>query len=288
MKNKVLIQNYKPFLQSVVIVVALWILAWVSPDRTLFSFDLFNPKRVLQLIFALALVQTLGSVLIFWLGVKAGSVASGFLGGLVSSTATTAALAKKSQTSKNITSHVLVFLSTNLAMLAEAILIIMVGSDHIHLPVIAVILCPMFAIAILLIYFSRKENQHQEALPPSTLDPWGLIKLTGFIFFILMTSKFLQITFGESGIYLITFLVSLFEIHGSMIANSQIHNQGVLQVTQLGLLVAISLFAAFLSKLGLVFLLAEKSFKFLVLKLTLIFWGALLAGVIIFAWLSYV
>ena len=109
-----------------------------------------------------------------------------------------------------------------------------------------------------------------------------------FIFVILLVTKILQIRFGQSGIYVLTGLVSLFEIHGSMIANTQIHNQGILQLSDYGLLVAISMFAALLSKLGLVTVLAGRAFKLIVLKLTFVIWAALLIGTIIFAFLSYV
>ncbi len=288
MKSKPVIQDKKPFFRSAIIVVILGIFVLIAPDRTFYSFDLFNPKRIFQLIFALALVQALGSILIFWLGVKAGSVVSGFLSGLVSSTATTAALAKKSQSSENLTSNVLVYLSANMAMLTEALLITFVGSDGIHISVVAVIVCPMIAIGILIVYFSRADKQPQELGTPSSIDPWSLVKLVLFIFVILLVTKFLQIRFGQSGIYVLTGLVSLFEIHGSMIANTQIHNQGILQLSDYGLLVAISMFAALLSKLGLVTVLAGRAFKLIVLKLTFVIWAALLIGTIIFAFLSYV
>ncbi|QQR80613.1 MAG: DUF4010 domain-containing protein [Deltaproteobacteria bacterium] len=59
------------------------------------SWKVFNPKKIASIIFALAFIQVLGFSTSQLLGSRVGAVLSGFFGGLVSSTATTASSREK-------------------------------------------------------------------------------------------------------------------------------------------------------------------------------------------------
>lgn len=69
---------------------------------------------------------------------------------------------------------------------------------------------------------------------------------------ILSVSKALQKIFGNSGLLVLTFLITLFEIHGSVIANLQLHESGTIDVNFLVGLLAVSIFSSYLSKFFLV------------------------------------
>ena len=78
------------------------------------------------------------------------------------------------------------------------------------------------------------------------------LKLAIFIVFILISSKLLQNIFGQTGLLVLTFLVSLFEIHGSIITNVQLYESGTVTIGVLGHLIAISIVASYLSKIFLI------------------------------------
>jgi uncharacterized membrane protein (DUF4010 family) len=75
-------------------VIGLYAVVMVCPDRTVDAWQIFNPKKVALMVFALALIQALGEVLRSILGDRRGAIVGGFLAGLVSSTAATATIAR--------------------------------------------------------------------------------------------------------------------------------------------------------------------------------------------------
>jgi uncharacterized membrane protein (DUF4010 family) len=94
------------------------------------------------------------------------------------------------------------------------------------------------------------ENKASDKLP--TIDILPLVYLAGFIILILAASKLGQRLWGDNGLIGLTFLVSLFEIHGSIIANTNLHSNGDLSLHLLGALLPIGIAASYVSKLFLI------------------------------------
>ena len=102
-----------------------------------------------------------------------------------------------------------------------------------------------------------------------------ILKLSVFIVAILSLSKVFQHLFGQKGLLVITSLVSLFEIHGSIIANVQLHELGTVGVSLLSSLLAISVVASYISKLFLIWTLGSPFFRAQVIKSTLLLFFSL-------------
>lgn len=244
--------NFKAFL----ILALLFLIGWFLPDTPLDPWQILNLKKIVNLIFALTFIQAFGNVMMQFVGARAGAILSGFLGGLVSSTATTAAVARKSRVSasEGLSTEMLTFLSATLAMLLEGMSIVLLGSKSIH-PSLLLIFCgPILAVLPLLLLFSRKGVTGKVEIEASDLKISLVLKLTAFILCILSLSKLLEIWIGHNGIFALTFVVSLFETHGSMIANLQLHDAGVFDLPFLGLLLSLSMAAACISKVFLAFI----------------------------------
>jgi uncharacterized membrane protein (DUF4010 family) len=236
------------------------------------------------MIFALAFIQILGSIIVHWVGAKAGAIMTGFLGGLISSTATTASLARQSKNSTQDASsfEVITFLSATLAMLFEGGTILLVGTDEIHPSLFLIFLGPIFATIIMIFLQSRKLTNRILDIEQSHFKILPILKLSAFIVSILVLSKVLQNSFGQNGISILTFLTSLFEIHGSVMANIQLHDAGVFDVQALGNLLTISVVASYLSKLFLIFTLGRSELWMRALIRTCILFLSLAASWIIF------
>lgn len=206
------------------------------------------------MILALTIIQVLGLVLAQFLGVRTGALLTGFFGGLVSSTATTASLARKSKTSykSDGSSEHLTFLSATGAMLLEGIALVVTGVTDVHIAHIFIFIGPILSIVIMITWHYHTLKNHPHAANKSSFELLPIIKLSLFIVGILTVSKFAQNIFGQNGLLVITSLVSLFEIHGAVIANVQLHESGAVTVVLLSGLLAISLVAACLSKLFLI------------------------------------
>jgi uncharacterized membrane protein (DUF4010 family) len=229
------------------------------------------------MLLALTFIQVAGSASAQFLGVKTGAILSGFFGGLISSTATTASLARKSKLSpsKRSSAELLTFLSATAAMLFEGASFLLVGAD-LHYSLLLLFAGPILMTGVLIFIQSRKLTGVSLELEQEPFKVAPILKLSGFIITILAISKFLQNIFGQSGLMILTFLVSLFEIHGSIIANVQLHDDGMLSVASLGNLLAISITASYLSKIFLISTFGSPEFRTQALKSTLLIFASLL------------
>lgn len=266
----------------------MFLLAWFSPVGPVDPWNLLSPKKIAGMLFALTVIQVMGSVLAQFLGVRAGAMVTGFLGGLISSTATTAALAKRSQSSGQgeVSAEGLTFLAATTAMLFEGAAILLTGTTGIHRPLLLIFLGPIAVSGLMLYRQSRKLPSRALSLEPAPFRVLPLLKLAVFIAGILSLSKVLQNQFGQNGLIVLTFLVSLFEIHGSVVANVQLHDAGAIGVLLLGGLLAISVVSSYLSKLFLIFTMASPLLKRQAARSTLILFGSLLGSWLIFVFLA--
>lgn len=233
---------------------------------------------------ALTTIQVVGAVLNHFWGERAGALVEGFFGGLISSTATTASLAKKSKLDarKDTSFEVVAFLTATTAMLFEGMALLLTGSPELHFSLLLIFMGPLFTSVFLIYRRSRKIKTTKLHLTPEIFRIWPTAKLAIFIVSILAVSKFLQNTLGQKGLLYFTFLVSLFEIHGSIIANLQLHDSGFISVPLLGSLFTISIAASYLSKLFLISTLGSRALRAQIAKVT-----ALLLTSLFLSWLIF-
>ncbi|MCC6138114.1 MAG: DUF4010 domain-containing protein, partial [Bdellovibrionaceae bacterium] len=120
--------QYKSGLMAVVFIVFLASVMWLLPEGTLDPWGLFSAKKIVKLILSLVVIQTIAEVFVMVLGHRTGVLAAGFLSGLISSTALTVNLARKTKTtSYNLNLGAITLLSGTLAMLLEAAALIVIG-----------------------------------------------------------------------------------------------------------------------------------------------------------------
>lgn len=264
--------------------VVMFFLVWFSPSSAIDPWNLLSPKKIATMIFALTFIQAMGAEMAQILGLRAGAILAGFLGGLISSTATTAALAKRTKVSaqEDVSIENLTFLSATAAMLFEGLVLLLTGTTDVHFNLSLIFLGPLLVTAIMIFRHSRdlvRQSLDSKAMNFRLLP---ILKLAAYIAAILALSKVLQNFFGDKGLVVLTFLVSLFEIHGSVIANVQLHDSGIISIAVLGGLLAVSVVASFLSKLFLIYSMASRAFKIRAAKSTVILFLASFGSWVLF------
>ena len=243
-------RTYRSFAWPALVLLLLALLAWFAPVAPIDPWKILVPKKICTMIFALAFIQVIGSFSSKLLGARAGAILAGFFGGIISSTATTAGLAKKSK--------------SDVKSDAQTELLIFLG--------------PLLVSAIMLISLSRKIAGTTESGSGIDFAVMPLLKLSFFIVGILSLSKVLQHFMGKAGLLVLTFLVSLFEIHGSVIANVQLHDLDVISVKLLIGLLTLSVLASYLSKLFLISVLGGKQLRDRAIRASLILFLSLLVS----------
>ncbi len=250
---------------------ALGLLTWLAPIAPLDPWNLISPKKISTMILALAMIQAFGSALAQHLGTRTGSILTGFFGGLISSTATTASLARRSKVSSkgHSSGEVLTFLSATGAMLFEGLALVITGTSEVHFSNLLIFIGPIITTFVMIFVQYKKPTERSDTLQSSKFLILPILKLSVFIVAILSLSKIFQNFFGQSGLLVITSLVSLFEIHGSVIANVQLHELEVFSVSLLSSLLAISIVASYLSKLFLIWTIGSPLLRDQAIKRTL-------------------
>ncbi len=235
----------------------------IAPSAPLDPWNLISPKKIISMILALSVLQAFGSAVASLMGARTGATVTGFLGGIISSTATTASLARRSKlrSQKNCSSELIVFLSATLAMLFEALILVIIGTTNLHLTNLTIFIGPIIATLFMLFFQYQKREESNEPSQNTDFKILPILQLTFFIVVILSISKTSQILLGENGLFIVTSLVSLFEIHGSIIANVQMHEMNNITPNLLSSLLAISIFSSYLSKFLLILTLGSRPLK---------------------------
>jgi len=261
-----------------------FLIAWAMPAEPVDRWGIFSLKKAAYMVFALAFIEALGAAAIRLLGNRKGAILTGFFGGLVSSTATTVDLARDSIDAppEDLGKQTLTFLSATLAMLAEGVMLLVLGTAEVHLPLLLILSGPILAAVIMIVVLTLRIPHREVAAREVQLEILPIIKLAAFIIAILAVSKLLQHFLGQSGLMVLTFLVSLFEIHGSVIANIQMHDTGAFGVEFLGGLITLSVTASFISKMSLLWTIGTHKLRRAALRYTIALFAVLMASWLVF------
>lgn len=280
-------RSLMPFL-LLVVVISLSML-WV-PRYAIDPWGVLNPYKLLQLIFLLSMIQILSAFLMRFFNRRFGGIAVGFLGGLISSTAFTASISKQSHqsTEDEVRLLSLSYLSALLGTALEACGLVFFGAAEPHWEVAFIFAGPLLMTLGLIVWRARSLRTVQFTNSNgSALGVSSVIKLAFFILIILAVSKVLQSAVGEYGVFVLTFLVCLFELQGSVIANVQMQEAGDLTLRALGHTIMLGLLASYLAKMTLVMFLGRRDLGVRVIRYTIFLVSSLMAGWAVFYFTAY-
>lgn len=232
------------------------------------------------MVLALGAIQFIGGLVARKVGTQTGLLISGFINGLVSSTAFTAELANKSRSHslEQVRIESISFLSATLAMLVQGFFLVLIGIENSPKPVLLIFIGPiLMTIILIMIRHNKIKSIHAKFSEVPLIDFISLIKLTIFIVGVITISKLLQIQFGGRGLEVLTFFVSLFEIHGSIIANSQLLVKQTISVDEFSFLLSLSIGASYIGKVFIVLFLGHPFLK----KRVLLWTSLILASIFV-------
>ena len=184
------------------------------PDQPLDPLNILNPRQIWLMVVLVSLIGYVGYVLIRILGAERGLSLTGILGGLVSSTAVTTAMASEVRSQKEILSSA-VFATTiaSCTMFPRMLFIVLVVNRDIFLallPKLGSMTIVGVALAALLL---RKKDPVGKSV--SLKDPFRILPaLTfgGFFAIVLLTSKLASIYFGNAGTYVASVIAGLADV----------------------------------------------------------------------------
>ncbi len=184
------------------------------PDQPLDPFMVLNPRQIWLFVVLVSLIGYIGYVLIRILGAERGLSLTGVLGGLVSSTAVTTAMASEVKVNKEImTSAVFATTIASCTMFPRILFIVLVVDKNLFFPLLPQLL-GMTSIGIALAYVRMRNNEpvgrNVEVKDPFRILP--ALKFGAFFAFVLLASKLASIYFGNTGTYAASIMAGLADV----------------------------------------------------------------------------
>lgn len=237
----------------------------VLPDQTYGPFDVLNPRRIWWMVVLIVGLSLAGYVAFRLLGSKAGSILSGALGGLISSTATTVSAARRA--------------ANQPAQASSAILIIMLASTvlFIRLLIIASIvassqftaLAPPFAIMLgvttalcVFLWFLQRSNHAEPADYGNPSELKSALFFGGMYAVILFIVAAANHYFGDRGLYAVAAISGLTDMDAIAISTFDMTRDETVAASTAWRVVLVAVIANFVFKLGISWTLGGRTFAF--------------------------
>lgn len=231
------------------------------PDKTIGPFEVFNPYKTWLMVVLIAGISFVGYIAIKILGNKRGVYLTGIFGGLVSSTAVTITLSKLYALQQ---AHLKNF-AGGMAIASTIMYIRVLMETAVFNPLLAKSLALPYLSAALtgfafVIYLYTNESVHTAEHVAVKNNPLALseaLKL-GLLFGIIFGSiGIFEANFGDTGVYVISFLSGLTDVDAITLSLSQLAEVKISQRTAMyGIMIATAVNS--LVKLGIVFVLAGR------------------------------
>jgi uncharacterized membrane protein (DUF4010 family) len=244
--------------------------------------DVLNPFKIWLMVVFIAGISFVGYILIKTVGAKAGLGLTGFMGGLISSTAVTSSLAIESKRAKKIV-NVFVFgtIIASCTMYFRVLFEVLVLNKSLlkHLIVPIGLMAVVGLGYCLYLYLQKKKTtkntKHFEFNSPFALGP--ALKFGLFFGFVLYIAKLFQILFGDTGIYIASLVSGLADVDAITITMASLANTGDVTSVVAVSAITIAVCSNTVVKGGIAYLFGAKEFGMIIMKV----FGAMLAVALI-------
>jgi uncharacterized membrane protein (DUF4010 family) len=213
------------------------------PINILKQIDVFNFYKIWLVVIFISGISYVGYILMKTIGSNKGIALTGFLGGLVSSTAVTVSFAQESKKLKYLSIPlalgVVIACST---MFFRMLLEVVVVNSSLFLNLFF-ILSIMGAIGFVISYFLLKKiklNHIKDIKVESPFQIMPALKFSLFFLFIIFLSKLFSILFGDKGVYFVAFFSGFSDVDAITLSLSTLALNGNLDMTtaKIGILIA--------------------------------------------------
>lgn len=267
--------HYKPELQSMTrslsrsdlqsilqFAVLSFIVLPVLPDRDYGPYDALNPYQIWWMVVLISGVSLAGYVALRAVGQRYGAPLLGFLGGLVSSTATTLVYARYGRNSAFSGLAVVVILIANLVVLVRLGVISGMVAPEV-LPYLLPILASGFLVgAVAAFYWWQRMRQGNELPMPEIKNPTELkaaLSFAALYAVVLLAAAWLSDIAGSRGLYLLAFVSGLTDVDAISLSSLRLFHQGKLMADQAVTSIVIAYLSNLVFKFGLLAVIAGKA-----------------------------
>ncbi|HPS57735.1 MAG TPA: MgtC/SapB family protein [Spirochaetota bacterium] len=228
------------------------------------SLVLFNPRNVWLMVVLISGIGFTGYVLIKILGSRKGIGLTGLLGGLVSSTATTLTFAKRSLTENRLA------LSCSLAVLLACstmfprVLVEVAIINSSLLPGLAVTLGTMAAAGFVLCFIIWRITGKEKTEDVPLANPFSIMPAVKFGLLyaaIVLITRFISITAGDSGVYIVSVLSGMTDVDAITLTMSNLSKNSPERMHQATVAITLAAFSNTILKFIMAFAIGSRNFR---------------------------
>ena len=228
----------------------------ILPDQNFGPYHAFNPHHAWLMVVLISGISLTGYVALKIVGTRYGAPLLGFLGGLVSSTATTLVYAKNSKNNtaaSNLAASVIVIASIVVVVRLMVLAAVLAKNTMPHL--LAVLACGLIAGLMVALYNWRKMDKASELYVPETSNPAELHTAISFGLMyvaVLLGASWMVDMAGSQGLYAVALVSGLTDVDPITLSSLHLLNLGQLSETQAVNSIAIAFLANLAFKFGMV------------------------------------
>lgn len=184
------------------------------PDQTIDPFDVLNPRRIWMMVVLVSLVSYTGYVLIRILGEEKGLSLTGFLGGLISSTAVTMTMAAEVRENReSISPAVFATIIASCTMFPRILFIILIVNRELLMALYPhMVVMTITGIGLAYILYRRPEAVERKVEYTDPFKLFPALKFGALFAIILLLSKIGSSYFGDAGIYAASVISGLADV----------------------------------------------------------------------------
>lgn len=202
----------------------------ILPDKTFGPFDVLNPRLIWYMVIFVSGISFVGYIFIKLLGKDRGIIVTSLLGGLVSSTALTYSLTKKSKIEEPLSfNYGLGVITASSMMFLRVLLIIAILNSELAVPLfIPLVIFALAGIIASIVFYKKNINIPEAAI--ELKNPFEL--KSAFVFGIIFgltifLAKAAQIYFGDQGLYAASALAGFSSVDAISISISRLFGSNI-------------------------------------------------------------
>ena len=251
------------------------------PNENYGRYGVLNPYQIWVVVVLISGVSLAGYIALRFVGQRYGGPLLGFLGGLVSSTATTLVYARNARDQPELQAlSVLVIVTANIVVLIRLAVLSAVISPQFVGSLLPVLLAGLFAGMLALLYLWRRTPPADEVSLPNIKNPTELRTAFSFALIyavVVFLAAWLSDISGEKGLYSLALASGLTDVDAISLSVMRLFNLDQLAAEQAIVAIVLAILANIVFKLGMVLVVGGKA----LFQRCIIAMGAVAAGLVI-------
>lgn len=190
--------------------------------------DVLNPYKIWEMVVLISGISFLGYLLIKMVGARLGIGLSGFLGGLVSSTAVTLSFSQRSRTETSLAKPFALAIIISWTMMFSRVLLLVLV---LNIELFSILWPSMLAAGIvalvycIYLYYQQRVSESGDIQFSNPFELWPAIKFGLFYAGILIVSRAAQVTLGNTGVYLSGLVAGLADVDAITLSMTELSTQ---------------------------------------------------------------